>query len=263
MNFTPHSMRAYLVSGASALGAPKESLRWLQGWNMQSGEGYIRTCSIETMRVQEIVGFAAREPLSGEDPFGESPDLKALEEFLLKRGVEPLEAQRVKEALVTFPVDGERLLTWGQRESALLAKKRVREIPESSKTDAVDEQMSGPKATSIIETNSAEKVVVVPEPNEAGDGPIEWKRGESTSIKGYVTSVSGKRKLGRLHFVGLCHRVPGVDYLDFVGHGEVQPQDSLYDDYCHQCWKSGPPQWRGEDSVAIESETSSSGSSLD
>ena len=62
-----------------------------------------------------------REPENGGDPFGEGADLKALEEFLLKRNVESLEAQRIKEALATFPIGGERLLTWEQRESCLLS----------------------------------------------------------------------------------------------------------------------------------------------
>ena len=90
VHFTPHSMRSFLISGASGLGAPRESLRWLQGWNAQGGEGYVRTCGTETMRAQDVVGFAARELFEGEDPFGEGLDLEELKEFLLKRGVAPL-----------------------------------------------------------------------------------------------------------------------------------------------------------------------------
>ena len=258
MNFTPHSMRAFLVSGASVLGGPRESLKWLQGWNMQGREGYVRTCCTQTMLVQETVAHAAREPENGEDPFREGADLKALEEFLLKRNVEPLEAQRIKEALATFPMGGERLLTWEQREPSLLSSKRVREDAEPVSVVAAGHKESS--LTDDVKNSSVQTGVEVLEPRVAGHLASERTDGEVATPKGYVTSISGKRRLRRLHYVGQCHRLPGVDYLEFETHGEKQPHATLYDDYCRQCWRSGPPQ-TGEDSVATESESSSSSAS--
>ena len=60
---------------------------------------------------------------------------------------------------------------------------------------------------------------------------------------GYVGSISAKTKVRRLHFLGACHRVPGLDYLDFELLGSEVPDCSLYDAYCAQCWAAGkgPP----------------------
>ena len=76
------------------------------------------------MRVQEVVAFAAREPLVGEDPLGEGADLIEMRAFLLRRGVVPLEADRITSAFASYPTDGEKLMTWEQREAKLLEKKR-------------------------------------------------------------------------------------------------------------------------------------------
>ena len=113
---------------------------------------------------------------------------------------------------------------------------------------------------------------------ENAEVPQVFERGESSSNaepskkltdfgaievspkEGYVVSISGKKKLRRLHFRGACHRIPGSDYLDFEDYGHKQPKETHYDDYCHQCWGDGNPVDAGVDSVHTESESSSSGS---
>ena len=47
--------------------------------------------------------------------------------------------------------------------------------------------------------------------------------------------------------------MPGVHYLEFELYGEIRPESSCYDDYCHQCWKAGDPA-AADDSDDTESE---------
>ena len=199
----------------------------------------------------------------GGKSLGEGPDISDLRHSLLKRGVNPLEAERVAETFVTFPVGGERLMTWEQRESALIAQKRGSLCGSSKHTVADERKSEGPRSSGPDETKVAQTGVIVTEPHEADHEPAEWPEKDTAPVKGYVVSVSGKRKVRRLHYVGRCHRVPGVDFLDYVLCGEEQPLDTSYDDYCHQCWRAGPPVLRGDDSVVTESESSSTGAGGD
>ena len=54
-------------------------------------------------------------------------------------------------------------------------------------------------------------------------------------IGDFVISLTGKRKLRRLHRVGCCWRTPGVDYEDYV---VIPPplRAEHYDVACKGCW---------------------------
>ena len=54
--------------------------------------------------------------------------------------------------------------------------------------------------------------------------------------------------------------MPGIDFLEYEEHGAKLPADNEYTDYRHQCWRIGPPVDKDDDSVATESETSSTDS---
>jgi hypothetical protein len=54
----------------------------------------------------------------------------------------------------------------------------------------------------------------------------------------YVVSVTAKQRMRRLHRVGWCWRLPGVDYSNFkVLPGEPEAAD--FDLCCKDCWRSG------------------------
>ena len=198
--------------------------------------------------------------MSAEDPLGEGADLSEMGAFSLRRGVVPLEADRITSAFASYPTDGEKLMTWEQREAKLLEKKR-RSVSSPRKAVNDDKQiLLAPSQSSEAAVLTAETTVIALEPNEAGVHAVERSKFITTPVKGYVISISGKRRVRRLHFVGMCHRIPGLDFLDFECHDDQLPVDNLYDDYCHQCWRTGPPAQRGDDSVVTESESSSTGS---
>ena len=78
---------------------------------------------------------------------------------------------------------------------------------------------------------------------------------------GYVVSVTRGGRHRKLHHVGSCWRVPGVDYADFDVYGDVMPELHLLDSKCHNCFGSTALQPAGEEGSDVESLDSSSSSS--
>ncbi len=46
----------------------------------------------------------------------------------------------------------------------------------------------------------------------------------------------GRQRTRRLHYLGACHRVPGLDYLDYEELGPNMPDEDSYDLVCRSCW---------------------------
>ena len=62
----------------------------------------------------------------------------------------------------------------------------------------------------------------------------------------------------RLHLLGACPRVPGVDYLDYEEWGWTRPSTGQYHDYCHQCWGTGgtgPDTDEEEEDAGVDSDS--------
>jgi len=74
----------------------------------------------------------------------------------------------------------------------------------------------------------------------------------------YLVSIQGKSGFRRLHLVGACFRVPGVDYLQYELLGQNLPATSTYHASCRNCWPEGLP---SEDREVSEETTSSASSS--
>jgi hypothetical protein len=49
----------------------------------------------------------------------------------------------------------------------------------------------------------------------------------------------GRSDHRKLHYLGLCHLVPGVDYLRFEELGTGMPAAAAYDSVCSRCWPEG------------------------
>ena len=74
--------------------------------------------------------------------------------------------------------------------------------------------------------------------------------------RGYVVSISRRTAFRRLHLLGACRRVPGVDYALYELLGEELPAPEQYHDHCHACWARGRGPEGSEDSSASSSEPS-------
>ena len=75
---------------------------------------------------------------------------------------------------------------------------------------------------------------------------------EVPPVGAFVASVSG-RSFRRLHKVGSCPMVPGVDYVNFEFLGMARPKSDTFDAYCKRCFGPVTP--------LASSSTASSGSS--
>jgi hypothetical protein len=229
MFLTPHSFRAYLPTALEAIGAPRSTLSWLLSWKGHGGAGYSRAGKDKTLTIQTQVARILRNHLGRGDPVGEHGLLEKLRDHLRQREVSPEEIERILHALTAYPEAPIRELLW-PAEAA------------SSSTDL--------PATTSRPTDATP-------PNDAHQEPPH----------GYIISISAKKRVRRLHLMGACHRIPGLDYVDYEVAGDQCPSSDKYDDYCRHCWRGGtqPSAKTEEDegsqeSVATDSESSSSGS---
>ena len=86
---------------------------------------------------------------------------------------------------------------------------------------------------------------------------MDWDK-----LKGhYVVSLRGRGLIRKLHVIGGCHRIPGVDYAEFQMLGTEQPESRAYGSFCKQCWPSGLESPLEGASLSTSPATSDSGGS--
>ena len=110
--------------------------------------------------------------------------------------------------------------------------------------------------------------VLLGNPADVSDGEIEEVRGlqiEDLDVvpHGFVVATTSK-KVKRLHFVGNCRLIPGLDYYEFAVHGEECPDRALFDRYCLNCFpeQKGRVEFVDEEVVeSTDSEATTSSSS--
>ena len=65
----------------------------------------------------------------------------------------------------------------------------------------------------------------------------------------YVVSITGHKRLRRLHLMGACFRVPGIHFGEFEVLGSEAPSPDLYDAICKSCWNDEEEVGEAEDSA--------------
>ena len=86
---------------------------------------------------------------------------------------------------------------------------------------------------------------------------LEADRAPAGPVQGYVISVTRGGRHRKLHHVGSCRFVPGVDYKDFEVYGDVLLSKAEVDSRCKWCFSRGV----ALDPAPVEEE--SGGESLD
>ena len=92
-----------------------------------------------------------------------------------------------------------------------------------------------------------EHVAVLPAPppipdvelKGAFEKAIEADRAPPDKVHGYVASVTRGGRHRKLHHVGSCRLVLGVDYKDFEVYGDVMPGKAEVDSRCTWCFGRG------------------------
>jgi hypothetical protein len=205
--FTEHSGRSFLPSAAMAMGASDDFVKPLGGWSATSTRGYMKSALRRMTQVQDVVAAAMRAHWGEADVIGESAHVRQVINHLIDHGIER-EAANVQTALVRA------------------FKDRAPEVSGVWADSFKETEHRGGPEDSTTATGSSTPIP----PTGASDTlPL----GE----RGYVVSISMKHRLRRLHYLGRCHRVPGVHYQEYEFLGGDRPGEDAYDDYCRQCWR--------------------------
>ncbi len=240
--FTPHSARNFVPSAAVALGASATDVDKLGAWAARGGAAYVRTTREHTARYQEVIGESIRSSRGGADAIADHEALEELERGMTARGVEKEHRDRVIAGLIWSPLGA------APRTDLPLGRTARSTSAEQTLSRVVCDAAAGPSSAQEREGSSA-----------AAQAAAST---ETPQIQGYVCSITGRRGVRRLHFVGRCHRKPGLDYAAFREHGDERPSAGEYDVICRQCWPDGvlvtDEGSKGESSVGTSDESSSS-----
>ena len=109
------------------------------------------------------------------------------------------------------------------------------------------------------ETDHEKSVSEVSDNEEIAVGNISKHVKDVTATGGNLKGmfvVSFSNRIRRLHQVGRCHRVPGVDYAEYEIMGAEEPPAHTYTARCGHCWSN-----KARTSSSRASETSSSSAS--
>ena len=216
--WTEHAPRNWLLSWAAATGVPKERRDMLGRWSARGSDEYLRTCAATARRIQGNVAAALRDESGIADIVGEGDMLEAVRARLRERGTSvQLQDERIKRL---------RLLRDMQ--------------PGYEQTNAL--------AIALQPAEGAER------PTHEDSGSDEM---DDRPVHGdYVVSIVGASSTRRLHQVGRCPLIPGIDYSRFEGYGTTAPSFNNYHAVCRRCW-------RGSDGAPSGSRVVDSDSSVD
>ncbi len=213
-HYTEHSGRGWLVSAAQALGAAEDQLEVVGGWRSKSSRSYMRSVGPKMRLIQAEVAQVVRGQLGGIDVIGERGLLADLRRLILARGHESEVVEGLLQDLTTFPTPSDDRKRW-------------------SGDGTVDEDRVGAGGT------------VGSQPRDDGAESREaasWLTKDGrlpAGVHGYVVSIGRKSGFRRLHLIGRCHRIPGIDYTLFEELGSQMPPPAWYDGVCGQCWRGG------------------------
>ncbi len=206
--YTEHSPRCFLPSAGLAVGFTDEQVKPLGGWSANSSRQYVRTVRVMMHQVQLRVAARVREARArGEDVLGDREEAARLTSYLRERGVGYEEALAHVNSMMS-----------GFCNSVEAA-----------------EQRDPPQELELVAESDREYVETV-ELDEARDGERVPKEAE-----GYCISITSKTRKRRLHYVGKCYKVPGVDYAEYEWWGAELPAEHRYHAICQQCWKKATP----------------------
>ena len=225
-HYSEHSGRFFLPSAAFAAGVPEEELKPLGGWSTNAARGYLLTTHRKIGQIQSYVGRLGRENWGHEDVFGESEALYILQKDLMKHDLPKERVEHIIARLTIFKKPLRQQLFWSTtiRSEGKASGQAAVSIPESSTTE--------PSPQGLEEVGEA----ATPPPCKRSRTDWYEKGRVPEEARGYVVSISGKRSFRRLHLLGACYRVPGIDYQEYELLGETLPAVTAYDDICGKCW---------------------------
>ncbi len=231
-HYTEHSGRGWLTSAAQALGATESQLEVIGGWRSKSSRGYMRAVGPKMRLIQAEVARAIRANLGGVDILGERALVARLRTHLLSQGGDEARVEALLADLTSFTRPSDDRRRWQADVDGVTSQEKQEPHDREGAEDPTDPQAAASRL------------------HRDGRLPQE--------VSGFVVSISKKRGYRRLHLIGRCHRVPGIDYTDFEELGAAMPEPSKYDGVCGQCWRDGArgPRLAGSSSDPARAEAS-------
>ncbi len=228
--YSAHSWRFFLPSAAGALGYTQEHINTLGTWSVKGGEGYNKLAKERVRQVQRRVADAGRTGAHEKDVFGDHVEQPETTKRLVERGL-------------------------GEDSARIVARRLIKDYERIAEDAIADAETAGGESKEAgVDGMGASSSSVGDVPGKASSGAAE-RRGAGRlpeGVSGYVISIVGRGKWRSLHYLGLCHRVPGIDYLDYQLYGQEVPSAEHYDKVCRKCWPHGmqDAEAPGEESVA-------------
>ena len=215
--YTPHSPRSWLPSAAAALGYEERWTDALGGWKPQGARAYIQTAQGRVAQMQKDVASRLRErPVQCDFLYEEFLDTEMDKRILEKGGTETEAA----EALQTLRLSK---AAWMKAP-----------LPPPLSQDASSGEESGTSSPASTPRAGTPPPLPLDASGPVGRHPMRAKPRIPDEVGGYVVAIT--RGFRRLHLLGACPRVPGIDYHDFEEYGMERPEITEYDDYCKSCW---------------------------
>ena len=251
--FTEHSDRAGLDSWAAALGVGVSERAFLGRWRAGgSTDSYVQTALRVVENVQLLAASRAQQShAGGPDFFGEEELLNRMSKFLVARGWSEEAAAAVEKRLKVANYD--------------LSPQQ--QLPDLPKDWSLADWSAAAEPTGVTPDPEAALVsseVPVPEADlvQAFAQAIQDDRAPAAPVRGYVISVTRGGRHRKLHHVGSCRFVPGVDYRQYEVYGDVLPDRSEMDSRCSWCFGRGPgsdqvPEEEGSGAESLDSSSSS------
>ncbi len=237
-HFSEHSGRSFLVTAAMALGATDAYLQPIGGWGARTSQKYMHTAVERMWSVQGEVARQARGRWKRDDAIGETGKVQELARYFASQGLDKAAADAAASLSNAFPDGAVTVEIWGRAQH-----------DESFNAGGGTERSGGGASASSwggapgTEPPVAETAAVPPRCFDDARLPKHER--------GYVVSISGKRGFRRLHRLGGCHRVPGIDYQEYELLGDDFPTEEAYDAHCAQCWRDTDP---AQEAAAARSE---------
>ena len=204
--WTPHSGRAFMPSGALALGVPREERDYLGGWSARGSDTYTRVAVRVVSNLQRLVNSPTQIHLRRRTP---STNLSA------KRELHRKIARRASNSMERSQSRGQLYVNLEEVEPVVARDLTPDEEP-------VAEPIQREESNSSI----------------GSDNPKEVRDHARRSLEsGYYVSAFRRNATRILHFLGDCHMVPGIDYVRFQFMGHFMPSVSQFDGVCKLCSK--------------------------
>ena len=244
--WSEHSDRAGLDSWTAALGVSKDDRAFLGRWAAKgSADAYVRTALRVVENLQRLAAEKAREAYAGgPDHFGEEHLFRRMQSSLQGRGWEADRALLLADELRTCDYS---LQVGGP--SLAPAWARARPGPATAQTTAPPSGAPGGAGQESEDEDDEQGMLAKPLPE---DEEVPW---------GYVISITRGGRHRKLHNVGSCRLIPGLDYKEYEVWGARLPPSSELNSRCGNCFGSSAlaPVEEASDVASVTSSSETSG----